>query len=170
MDLVYLGARLLWSISQCIIDLGLVLVYNGLYWCPSTMVYFAMHSRCCSTHHRWLTLPLLVHTMTLLAKAAHFPHNFDKDKLSDGLLSGLLCLYCLITKQHCERINFLPDYSLRNYTPGAGGWKLKPMSAGNPVGMQTRLCKVSFQARLEKIPKHFTEKYKQFCREIQKNN
>ena len=126
MDLVYLGAHLLWSISQCIIDLGLVLVYNGLYWCPSTMVYFAMHLRCCSTHHRWLTLPLLVHTMTLLAKAAHFPHNFDKDKLSDGLLSGLLCLYCLITKQHCERINFLPDYSLRNYTPGAGGWKLKP--------------------------------------------
>ena len=96
MDLVYLGARLLWSISQCIIDLGLVIVYNGLYWCPSTMVYFAMHSRCCSTHHRWLTLPLLVHTMTLLAKAAHFPHNFDKDKLSDGLLRGLLCLYCLI--------------------------------------------------------------------------
>ena len=126
MDLVYLGARLLWSFSQCIIDLGLVLVYDGLYWCLSTMVYFAMHSHCCSTHHRWLTLPLLVPTMTLLAKAAHFPHNFDKDKLSDGLLSGLLCLYCLITKQHCERINFLPDYSLRNYTPGAGGWKLKP--------------------------------------------
>ena len=26
MDLVYLGARLLWSISQCIVDLGLFLV------------------------------------------------------------------------------------------------------------------------------------------------
>ena len=126
MDLVYLGARLLWSISQYIVDLGLVLVNDGLYWCLSTMVYFAMHSHCCSTHHRWLTLPLLVPTMVLLAKVANFPHNFDKDKLSDGLLSGLLCLYCLITKQHCERINFLPDYSLRNYTPGAGGWKLKP--------------------------------------------
>ena len=69
---------------------------------------------------------------------SRFAEHFNFRFLWDFWRSAdcLLCLDCLITKQQCGRINFLPDYSLGNYTPAAGGWKLKPVSAGNPVSSE----------------------------------